>query len=114
MQNNSAIGDNGKEAENWSVNLLHPYPGNVSTIGDYYKLAKHPGPERRAILVIGYEHVPPKTSLTPLIESFEAIAAHVSHLNLSPRVETRQIGLIHPIHQCVRVLAWEVSGRNST
>jgi hypothetical protein len=22
------FGDNGKEAENWSVNLLHPYPGN--------------------------------------------------------------------------------------
>jgi hypothetical protein len=26
--------DNGKEAENWSVNLLHPYPGNVSVVGD--------------------------------------------------------------------------------
>ena len=28
------FGDNGKEAENWSVNLLHPYAGNVSVIGD--------------------------------------------------------------------------------
>lgn len=26
------FGDNGREAENWSVNLLHPYPGNISTI----------------------------------------------------------------------------------
>jgi hypothetical protein len=26
--------NNGKEAETWSVNLLHPYPGNVSVIGD--------------------------------------------------------------------------------
>ncbi len=25
------FGDNGKEAENWSVNLLHPYPGNLSS-----------------------------------------------------------------------------------
>ena len=28
------FGDNGKEAENWSVNLLHPYAGNVSVIGE--------------------------------------------------------------------------------
>src|SRR5262245_20252778 len=28
------FGDNGKQAENWSVNLLHPYPGNVSVVGD--------------------------------------------------------------------------------
>jgi hypothetical protein len=28
------FGDNGREAENWSVNLLHPYEGNVSLIGD--------------------------------------------------------------------------------
>ncbi|HSH77531.1 MAG TPA: hypothetical protein VLA19_03255, partial [Herpetosiphonaceae bacterium] len=25
------FGDNGLEAENWSVNLLHPYPGNTSS-----------------------------------------------------------------------------------
>ena len=27
------FGDNGKEAENWSVNMLHPYYGNVSCPG---------------------------------------------------------------------------------
>src|SRR5258708_2020026 len=32
------FGDNGREAEDWSVNLLHPYPGNVSAIGDALKL----------------------------------------------------------------------------
>jgi hypothetical protein len=32
------FGDNGKEAENWSVNLLHPYRGSVSAIGDAWKL----------------------------------------------------------------------------
>ena len=32
------FGDNGKEAENWSVNMLHPYPGNVSLISDAIKL----------------------------------------------------------------------------
>ena len=58
-------GDNGKEAENWSVNLLHPYEGNVSTIGDCYKLAKLETPERKAVVVIGYEHVPCKINLAP-------------------------------------------------
>jgi hypothetical protein len=102
------FGDNGKEAEGWSANLLHPYPGNVSTIGDCLKLAKHPGTERRAAFVIGYEHVPPKIDLTPLIESFEVITRRVLAIKLSSRVETRREGLIHPVHQSLRVFAWEV------
>ena len=32
------FGDNGNKAENWSQNLLHPYEGNVSLIGDAIKL----------------------------------------------------------------------------
>jgi hypothetical protein len=50
------FGDNGKQAENWSVNLLHPYEGNVSAIGDCLRLEGWRGPERRAVVVIGYEH----------------------------------------------------------
>ena len=92
------FGDNGNEAENWSVNLLHPYPGNVSTIGDCYKLRKYSGPERRAIMVIGYEHVPPQIDLTPLIECFEVIAKHLG-FNLSKRIESRHDGLVHPVHK---------------
>lgn len=102
------FGDNGKEAENWSVNLLHPYPGNVSTIGDCYKLQRHSGPERRAALVIGYEHAPPRIDLASLIESFEAIAKFVAQIRLSERIETRRTDLIHPVHQSVRVFGWEI------
>jgi len=47
-------GDNGKEAENWSVNL-----------GDSYKLVGLRTPERRSVAVIGYEHAPAKIDLTP-------------------------------------------------
>lgn len=47
------FGDNGKEAENWSVNLLHPYPGNVSLIGDCLKLRGLGGIERKAVVVVG-------------------------------------------------------------
>lgn len=101
-------GDNGKEAEDWSVNLLHPYAGNVSSIADCFKLLNLQSSERLAVVVIGYEHTPPKISLNPLIESFETIAKYVSHIQLSPRLEKRQEGLIHPVHQSVRIFAWEV------
>jgi hypothetical protein len=104
------FGDNGKEAENWSVNLLHPYTGNVSTIGDCCKLADLQCAERKAVVVIGYEHSPPKIDLLPLIQSFEVIAEHVTRIELSARVECRREGLVHPVHQAVRVFAWEVIG----
>lgn len=102
------FGDNDKEAENWSVNLLHPYEGNVSTIGDCYKLLRYAGSERRAVLVIGYEHDPAKVDLTPLIRSFEVVAQQALHLRLSDKVEARRHPLVHPVHQVVRVFAWEV------
>src|SRR5215217_7361777 len=53
------FGDNGKEAEHWSENVLHPYPGNVSSIGDCSKLIESGFTERKAIIVFGYEHSPP-------------------------------------------------------
>jgi hypothetical protein len=108
------FGDNGKEAEDWSVNLLHPYAGNVSSIGDCFKLMALTGVERRAIVVIGYEHIPPIIDLNPLIESFEAIARSVARVSLAQRIEKRHEGLIHPIHQAVRVFAWEVLDNNTS
>jgi hypothetical protein len=102
------FGDNGKEAENWSVNLLHPYPGNISTIGDCYKLNELKSIERKAVVVIGYEHLPAKINLTPLIKSFEAIASDIMGIKLSKRIEIRHDGLIHPVHQSVRIFAWEL------
>jgi hypothetical protein len=102
------FGDNGKEAENWSVNLLHPYAGNVSTIGDCHKLAQLGGPERKAVMVIGYEHTPPRIEIGPLVRAFEVIAREVANIRLSPRIEAKRGGLVHPVHQSVRVFAWEV------
>jgi hypothetical protein len=101
-------GDNGELAENWSVNLLHPYPGNISTIGDCYKLCGLKCPERLAVTVIGYEHNPPLTPLSPLIKSFEVIAKQVAGIELSERIETQHYGLIHPVHQQLKVFAWQV------
>jgi hypothetical protein len=102
------FGDNGNEAENWSVNLLHPYAGNVSLVGDCLKLQKHDGPERKAAVVIGYEHIPPKISLAPLLEAFELVATRVVGIRLGLRVQTSRASLCHPVHQQLLVAAWEV------
>ncbi|PZC47335.1 MAG: hypothetical protein C1O27_001282 [Chloroflexi bacterium] len=102
------FGDNGKEAENWSVNLLHPYRGNVSSVGDSYKLGELGCSERLAVVVVGYEHSPPLIDLTPLVDSFEAIARYVVGIRLSDRTESYRGVLAHPVHQALRVFGWEV------
>ena len=102
------FGDNGNEAENWSVNLLHPYEGNVSLIGDCLKLQKLDRRERRAAVVVGYEHTPPRISLGPLLESFEIVATKVIGIRLGPRIQIGRSGLCHPVHQQLLVAAWEV------
>ncbi len=105
------FGDNGKEAENWSVNLLHPYEGSTSAIGDCLKLLRLDGVERKAAVVIGYEHTPPQISLAPLVKAFEVVATSVTNIKLGSRVEVRRTGLVHPVHQQLSVVGWEVLGR---
>ena len=104
------FGDNGNRAENWSVNLLHPYPGNESSIGDCLKLVNSGFSENLAAFVIGYEHSTPNISLDPLVNSFELIADQIMGIKLSKREERVRTGLIHPIHQTVRIFAWKING----
>ena len=105
------FGDNGKEAENWSVNLLHPYQGNVSAIGDCLKLKCLECVERKAVLVIGYEHRPPRIRLAPLFDAFEVVACAVAGIPLGQRVQVTRLGLVHPVHQQLLVAGWEVLKR---
>lgn len=102
------FGDNGKPAENWSVNLLHPYEGNTSLIGDCLKLRGLRLIEKRAAIVIGYEHTPPQISLGPLIDAFEVVAREVIGIRLSKRIQAVRSGLVHPVHQQLSVTGWEV------
>ena len=102
------FGDNAKEAENWSVNLLHPYPGNVSALGDCLKLLRSGLSERKAVVVVGYEHEPPVIDLAPLISAFEILADQVLHVRLRRCVDCEIRRLIHPTHQRLRLFAWEV------
>ena len=102
------FGDNGKEDEHWLQNLLYPYEGNVSAIGDALKLRASKFLERRAIVVIGFEHSPPKIELARVIRVFELIASEIVGIALSPREEAAAAGLIHPVHQQLPVFGWEV------
>ena len=102
------FGDNGKEAENWTVNVLHPYPGNVSLIGDAIKLSNLNTPQKKGLFIIGYEHNPAKISLNPLLSSFELISHEVMKINLSSRIEEIRTGLVHPEHQVLRCIGWKI------
>lgn len=102
------FGDNGRQAENWSVNLLHPYEGNVSLIGDCLKLRRLGGLERKGVVVIGYEHTPPEIALAPLLDAFELVATKVVGVHIGRRIQIVRSGLCHPVHQQLLVASWEV------
>lgn len=104
------FGDNDKEAEDWSQNLLHPYEGNTSLIGDAIKLSDLQEYRKKCLFAIGYEHDPPQIELEPLLCSFELISRFIMNIPLGQRIEERRNGLIHPTHQSVRCFAWELEG----
>ena len=106
------FGDNGSEAEHWSENALHPYPGNVSSIGDSIKLIESGFTERKAIVVFGYEHSPPLIDISIAIESFEAIAEQAVGIELGEMQSAKFGPLIHPVHQQGKVFGWQVLGLN--
>ena len=102
------FGDNGIEAEHWSQNLLHPYPGNVSAIGDAYKLLQRDGEERRGIVVIAYEHQPPRIDVATLVEAFEIICRSLLKLPLGNRRTSVVNDCVHPVHQTATVMGWQI------
>lgn len=104
------FGDNGDPAEHWSQNLLHPYRGNVSLIGDALKLREESRFPDRCIVAICFEHEIPKIQLEPLLASFELIAREVLEIQLGKRVEEERRGLVHKHHQVLRCIGWRVIG----
>jgi hypothetical protein len=102
------FGDNGVEAEHWSQNLLHPYPGNVSAISDALKLMQHQGEEGRAIIVIGYEHEPPKIDVSILMSAFELLCRDLLKLPLSDRHVSVVTECVHPVHRRATVYGWQL------
>lgn len=102
-------GDNGEIAEHWSQNLLHPYEGNVSAIGDALKLIQSNARERKGVLVFTYEHTPPTIDLSVLIECFELMAQQVLRIPLGTRYSAQLTDLVHPVHQQGTVYGWELN-----
>ncbi|MGZ4811745.1 MAG: hypothetical protein ACXVZJ_08935 [Terriglobales bacterium] len=102
------FGDNGIEAEHWSQNLLHPYPGNVSAIGDAIKLMKCARTEEKALIVISYEHDPPKIDLSVLISAFELISRELLRLPLGRRHVSVVGDCIHPVHRRATIYGWQL------
>lgn len=104
------FGDNGQPAEHWSENILHPYPGNTSSLGDCLKLLECGLSERKAVVILGFEHLPSQVSIDPAISAFELLASSIVRVNLGPRTEEGRGNLVHPVHQQIRVIAYEVLG----
>ena len=102
------FGDNGLSAEHWSQNVLHPYPGNTSSLGDCLKLLGSGLAERKAVVVFGFEHTPAQVSLEPAIRGFELLARNLLAVDLSARHEALRTDLIHPVHQQLRIYGYEV------
>jgi hypothetical protein len=109
------FGDNGVEAEHWSDNILHPYPGNTSSIGDCIKFAPSTFTERKTVIVFGYEHTPSIIDLTVAVGAFELIARDIAgsafEFSLSERHSACFADLIHPYHQQGKVYGWQVTPR---
>ncbi len=104
------FGDNGKLAEHWSENILHPYEGNISALGDCLKLNHYKSQERKGVVVFVYEHTPPVIDLRVLVNCFELLARDVLRIKLTPRAEALEMDLVHPVHQQVTVYGWEIMG----
>lgn len=100
------FGDNGSLDEHWSKNLLHPYEGNTSLIGDALKLLAFEESRNSGLIAICYEHKSPKIDLEPLIASFELIAKSIRNIPLGERTEERRENLVHPVHQVLRLIGW--------
>ncbi len=88
--------------------MLHPYGGNVSLIGDAIKLADLHGFRRKGLFLVGFEHNPAKINLDPLIQAFELIARQVMNIDIGERVEEKRLQLVHPEHQVLRCVGWEL------
>ncbi len=102
------FGDNGKEAEHWSQNLTHPYKGNVSLIGDAFKLRELSSVARKCVFAIGFEHTTPQIPLEPLFAAFEMLSQSLLGIPLGNRIQAKRTGLVHPVHQTLSCVSWEV------
>ena len=104
--------DNGDVSPYWVKKVLSPYPddypGSRSAVGDCLKLAGSDFEERKALMVIGYEHDPPKIEVGTAVEALELITEEVQGVRLGPRQESSAEDLVHDVFERSTVYGWEV------
>ncbi|MCS4038733.1 hypothetical protein [Salinibacter ruber] len=104
--------DNGDVSPYWVKKVLSPYPddypGSRSAVGDCLKLARSDFDERTALMVVGYEHDPPKIEVGTAIKSLELIVEEVQDVRLGPREESTAQDLVHDVFEQSTVYGWEV------
>jgi len=100
------MGDNGKKNDNILMHILSPYPKDRSALTDCDKLLESGFGGHKAVLIYGYDYAgwPLETAMA----AFEILAE--SRTQLGPRSFAAFSGLVHPVHQCGGVYAWEVLG----
>ena len=105
------FGDNGRAAENWIENVLYPYPGNLSAIGDVCKLRSTSLAANKAVIVFGFEHAETRVSLEPAVRGFELLTLEIAGCDLGKRHTAIREPLVHPVHQRLIVHGWRVPSK---
>jgi hypothetical protein len=81
----------------------------VSAIGDALKLVRHEGEERRAVIVIAYEHEPPQIDVSLLVAAFELLCRQLLNLQLGARHTSIVTNCVHPVHQRATAYGWQLT-----
>ena len=109
--------NNGDVEPHWSPKLIYPYEGvydaklkdSRSSISDAIKLQKISTVLRKCVFFIGFERVsPPGIPLDTVLGAFELLTQSLIGIPLGERVEEKREGLVHPVHQRLRCVSWEV------
>lgn len=72
------------------------------------KLASSDFLERKGLIVIAFEHTPPKIHVELLVQCFEHISQKVLKIPLKERNTQVIPNLIHPVHQQCTIYGWEL------
>jgi hypothetical protein len=69
---------------------------------------RHEGDEARAIIVISYEHEPPKIDVSVLVSAFELLCRELLKLPLGSRHTSVVDACVYPVHQRATVYGWRL------
>lgn len=99
-------GDNGKPDDTGIKDLISPFRHDRSALTDALKLSESGFPQRKAILVYGFDDAE-----RPLAEALNALEILMrAQVTTSDRAEAAFGQLRHPVFRSGRVATWEIHG----